>query len=97
MKSQLGLVDNCDVKNGEVNAEIAMREQLLGLRHRNTEKPPDVDLDQLITHQQSIQEKIANDMLMLAQNLKGQSELANKIIRKDNEVRFRDKLLQFFF
>lgn len=33
-----------------------------------------------------MQQKIADDMLMLTRNLKEQSQLANKIIKRDTEV-----------
>lgn len=57
----------------------------IGLRQRTPAAPQ--DLDELITHHQKMQDKIAEEMLILTQNLRGQSEIANKIIKKDTEVR----------
>jgi SNARE protein 1 len=44
------------------------------------------DLDALLKYHHSMQEKIADDMLLLARNLKEQSQLAGSIIKKDTEV-----------
>ncbi|XP_034241966.1 vesicle transport protein USE1 isoform X2 [Thrips palmi] len=44
------------------------------------------DLDALLRHHHAMQEKIAEDMLSLARNLKEQSHLASTIIKKDTEV-----------
>lgn len=44
------------------------------------------DLDVLLRHHQAMQEKIAEDMLSLARNLKEQSHLASTIIKRDTEV-----------
>ncbi|XP_063226086.1 vesicle transport protein USE1 [Bacillus rossius redtenbacheri] len=44
------------------------------------------DLDVLLKYHHSMQEKIAEDMLLLARNLKEQSQLANTIIKKDTET-----------
>lgn len=82
LKRQLGLIQIID----DTEAKLTPREELLGLRQRTTQNQGPVDLDELIKHQQNIQEKIADDMLILTQNLKGQTELANKIIKKDTEV-----------
>lgn len=43
----------------------------------------DNDLDKVIDYHRDRQEMIANDMLSLTRNLREQSELANKIIKKD--------------
>ncbi|KAJ9599850.1 hypothetical protein L9F63_009890 [Diploptera punctata] len=56
-----------------------------GLRHRKSNAGGE-DLDVLLKYHHSMQEKIAEDMLLLAQNLKHQSELAGNIIKKDTEV-----------
>lgn len=56
------------------------------MRQRTAGYKAPENLDELITHQQKMQDKIAEDMLILAQNLRGQSEVANKIIKKDTEV-----------
>lgn len=55
-----------------------------GLRHRNVNESE--DLDKVIDYHQMQQDRIANDMLSLTKNLKEQSELANKIIKKDTEI-----------
>lgn len=44
------------------------------------------DLDVLLKYHHSMQEKIADDMLLLTRNLKEQSQLASSIIRKDTEA-----------
>lgn len=59
----------------------------VGLRQRTIADKAPKDLDELVTHHQKLQDRIAEEMLILTQNLKGQSEIANKIIRKDTEVR----------
>ncbi|KDR10759.1 vesicle transport protein USE1 isoform X2 [Zootermopsis nevadensis] len=70
-----------------------LREQLLqngsgsdkNLRQRK-QKSGGEDLDALIKYHHSMQEKIADDMLLLARNLKEQSQLAGSIIRRDTET-----------
>lgn len=57
------------------------------LRQRHS-VPPSDDLDILLKYHHSMQEKIADNMLVLARNMKEQSKLAGSIIRKDTEVRF---------
>lgn len=57
------------------------------MRQRTAGYKASEDLDELITHHQKLQDKIAEEMLILTQNLKGQSEIANKIIKKDTEVK----------
>lgn len=57
------------------------------LRQRK-QKSTGEDLDALLKYHHSMQEKIADDMLLLARNLKEQSQLASSIIRKDTEVCF---------
>lgn len=44
------------------------------------------DMSQAMKHHANMQEKIAEDMLALTKNLKEQTEIANRIIRKDTEV-----------
>ncbi|XP_017775470.1 PREDICTED: vesicle transport protein USE1 [Nicrophorus vespilloides] len=73
--------------NEKINEEPIARMELLGLRQRKADKQDGLDdLDQMIHYHQDAQEKIANDMLQLTQSLKEQSQLANKIIKKDTEV-----------
>lgn len=47
------------------------------------------DMSQAMKHHENMQEKIAEDMLALTRNLKEQTEIANRIIRKDTEVRIK--------
>ncbi|XP_026281259.1 vesicle transport protein USE1 isoform X4 [Frankliniella occidentalis] len=57
------------------------------LRQRKSSKPSSgEDLDALLRHHHAVQEKIAEDMLSLARNLKEQSHLASTIIKRDTEV-----------
>ncbi|XP_071439085.1 vesicle transport protein USE1 isoform X1 [Hetaerina americana] len=53
-----------------------------GLRQRK-QQSTDGDLDALIKYHHSMQEKIADDMILLTRNLKEQSMIANAIIKKD--------------
>lgn len=63
------------------------------MRHRNISKPPNLnsvngteDLDNIIQYHHNMQEKVAENMLLLTRNLKEQTQLASKIIKKDTEV-----------
>ena len=56
-----------------------------GLRHRKSNAGGE-DMDALLKYHHSMQEKIADDMLLLARSLREQSELAGNIIKKDTEV-----------
>lgn len=47
------------------------------------------DMSQAMKHHENMQEKIAEDMLALTRNLREQTEIANRIIRKDTEVRIK--------
>ncbi|GIX99452.1 vesicle transport protein USE1 [Caerostris darwini] len=75
-----------------------MREELLGknedsqtgsdgvrLRNINSNVPHD-DFDAVMQYHNSMQEKVAQDMMSLVQNLKQNSLLAGHIIKKDTEV-----------
>lgn len=44
------------------------------------------DLNEVIKYHDNIQKKLTDDMLEFTKTLKEQSELANKIIKKDTEV-----------
>jgi len=67
--------------------KLNAREELLGIRQRDVKKTAESnDLDELIDYHQDMQQKIADNMLTLTRNLKEQSELANRIIKKDTEV-----------
>lgn len=90
LKMDLGIaVDETEVDNYQ-----SMREDLLNIRHRNVRKKPQSDdLDQLINYNDKIQQKVTEDILILTKNLKEQSALANKIIKKDTEVLTRSSAL----
>ncbi|KAF5291370.1 hypothetical protein FQA39_LY03521 [Lamprigera yunnana] len=68
--------------------KLSARDDLLGLRKRDVNQPVNStgNLDEMIDYHQDMQDKIANEMLTLTKNLKEQSQLANKIIKKDTEV-----------
>ncbi|XP_060536161.1 vesicle transport protein USE1 [Cylas formicarius] len=84
LKGALGITTS---KYDEFTDPQAMREDLLGLRHRNTAQGPNLkDLDQAIRYHEDIQKNVTEEMLNFAKTLKEQSKLANKIIRKDTEV-----------
>ncbi|XP_018333624.1 vesicle transport protein USE1 isoform X2 [Agrilus planipennis] len=74
------------------NNDLSDREKLLGLRQRQVYQAT-TGLDEIIDYNQQLQEKIAEEMLTMAKNLKEQSELANKIIKKDTEVISRSSQL----
>lgn len=44
------------------------------------------DMNKAVKHYADLQEKLAEDMLMLTRNLREQTETASKIIKKDTEV-----------
>lgn len=71
---------------------MVMTSWLIGLRQRTAPNKGPEDFDELITHHQKLHDKIAEEMLILTQNLKGQSEIANRIIKKDTEVGFSEYL-----
>ncbi|KAL1513786.1 hypothetical protein ABEB36_003149 [Hypothenemus hampei] len=75
-------------KYEEFNDPVAMREDLLGLRHRNVNQTNAevADFDQVLKYQEGLQNKIAEEMLQFTKSLKEQSEVANRIIKKDTEV-----------
>ncbi|XP_054646935.1 vesicle transport protein USE1 isoform X2 [Dunckerocampus dactyliophorus] len=74
-----------------------MRNELLGsgsaskdLRHRRglplDERQSAAELDAILQHQHNLQEKIAEDMLNLARNLKNNTLAAQSIIKQDNQT-----------
>lgn len=75
-------------KYEEFNSPISLREDLLGLRKRTAtqESIDPVDLDQVLKYQEDRQNKIAEEMLVFTKTLREQSQIANKIIKKDTEV-----------
>lgn len=85
IKLGLGMITADDVLTAmDSKPAIRTREELLGVRQRTTNKGK--DLDELIDYHQDIQGKIAEEMLEMTKNLKEQSELANRIIKRDTEV-----------
>ncbi|XP_076267646.1 vesicle transport protein USE1-like isoform X3 [Rhynchophorus ferrugineus] len=86
IKSALGI--KTPSKYDEFNDPLIMREDLLGLRQRNLPQPTvnTEDLNEVIKYHDNIQKKLTDDMLEFTKTLKEQSELANKIIKKDTEV-----------
>ncbi|XP_059060744.1 vesicle transport protein USE1 [Achroia grisella] len=64
------------------------------LRKRNIIKTPNFtsnsssqeDIDSILKYHQNMQEKVAENMVMLTKNLKEQSQIASTIIRGDTEV-----------
>lgn len=68
-----------------------LRKDLLGgdadsLRQRKTNVNADGGMDQAVKYYGEVQERIAEDMLILTKSLKEQTETANKIIRRDTEI-----------
>ncbi|KAK4884734.1 hypothetical protein RN001_001005 [Aquatica leii] len=93
IKLSLGLITedvyNSNLKERELaeGNKISPREELLGIRKREVNPQSNTgNLDELIDYHENMQQKIADEMLILTKNLKEQSELANKIIKKDTEV-----------
>ncbi|KAJ8929930.1 hypothetical protein NQ314_017339 [Rhamnusium bicolor] len=68
------------------NDDESMRNDLLGLRQRQIPKTGVEDMDEMIHYHENMQQKITEDMLALTKNLREQSEIANKIIKKDTEI-----------
>lgn len=86
LKIQLGIATDDDLDHPKSNAPNP-RHELLGLKQRNVSKAPaSDDLDELLNYHENTQAKIADDMLILTRSLKEQSQLANKIIKKDTEI-----------
>ncbi|XP_049877233.1 vesicle transport protein USE1 [Pectinophora gossypiella] len=80
---------------------VELRSELFGLddsddalRKRNIIKAPNFtsnsssqeDIDSLLKYHQNMQEKVAENMVMLTKNLKEQSQIASTIIRNDTEA-----------
>ncbi|VVC97989.1 vesicle transport protein USE1 [Leptidea sinapis] len=80
---------------------LELRSELFGLedndetlRKRNIIKAPNFtsntssqeDIDSLLKYHQNMQEKVAENMVMLTKSLKEQSQIASKIIRSDTEA-----------
>lgn len=66
-----------------------MRKELLGndgVRHRTVSDSPDEDYDTILKYHQTMQEKVAEEMVLFARNLKENSLLAGAIVRKDTEM-----------
>lgn len=93
LKTTLGITTAS--KYDEFNDPLTMRQDLLGLRHRNIaqETLNSDDFDQVIKYQEEQQNRITEEMLQFTKTLKEQSELANKIIKKDTEIVSNSTLL----
>lgn len=61
-----------------------------GLRKRGANAGSE-DMSQAMKHHANMQEKIAEDMLALTRNLREQTETANRIIKRDTDVRRTDR------
>lgn len=77
------------IKKAQVTQEL--RKELLdenSTRKRFTNKQVEngENTDQSVKYYTHIQEKIAEDMIAMTRNLKEQTEIANKIIKKDTEI-----------
>lgn len=77
------------IKNAKIHNDL--RKELFGgentgLRQRNITGAGEDNLDQAVKHYSDLQEKLAEDMLLLTKNLKEQTITANMIIKKDTEV-----------
>lgn len=73
------------------------------LRKRNIIKAPNFtsnsssqeDIDSLLKYHQNMQEKVAENMVMLTKSLKEQSQIASTIIKGDTEVKMCNSLLHY--
>lgn len=82
-----------------VHNNNALRKELLGtesnsdgIRKRMTSGPnAKADMGQAMKYYGDMQEKIAEEMLMMTRSLKEQTETANTIIKKDTEVYIKKK------
>ncbi|KAF6017920.1 USE1 [Bugula neritina] len=59
-----------------------------GLRQRGGATAPasDSDLDSILQHHQQMQEKLAEEMVQLARNMKDHAKAASNIVQDDNKV-----------
>jgi len=62
---------------------LSARDQLLSSSGSQAEAAAGLSLDKILSDQREQQERIAEEMLLLTQNLKEQSSIAGSIIRKD--------------
>lgn len=100
-KSSLGVGDHVVREMNQIQDSKyakSLRRDLLGisgndpnnsLRQRvkgNTSGGSGEDMNEAMKHHSKTQEKIAEDMLALTRNLKEQTQIANRILRKDTEV-----------
>ena len=53
------------------------------------------DLDSILQHHQQQQERLAEDMVNLARNMKDHAKVANQIVKDDNKVGRAD-LIEYF-
>ena len=59
---------------------------LLIKQYRSADDKTDEGLDAVLEHHQNMQEKIAEEMIQMAQNLKHNSLVASNILKKDTQV-----------
>ena len=71
---------------------LRQRKAQLLLNSANVTTPPK-DFETMMKDEQKVQEEITNDLLLLAQNLKEQSNAANMVVRKDIEALGKSNIL----
>lgn len=71
-----------DLLGGSAN----LRQRVQNTAANSSDNASTGDMSQAMKHHANMQEKIAEDMLALTRNLKEQTQIANRIIRKDTEV-----------
>jgi len=57
-----------------------------GLRRRGGDAP-ESDLDSVLDHHKQMQERLADEMVELARNMKDHAQAASNIVKEDNKVR----------
>lgn len=72
-----------DLLGGNGSSDLRQR---MKITSNNSDSTSSGDMNEAMKHHANMQEKIAEDMLVLTKNLKEQTEIANRIIRKDTEV-----------
>lgn len=84
--------------SGAIRDELFNGSTTDGLRQRKTVKPgtESEDVDLVLKYHHDMQEKVAQEMVSLAHNLKENCVLANQIIRKDVEVSYCNTRLKLF-
>ena len=75
--------NNNDDDDGRPTNDEQNNSSVLFCSNGNTEE----SLDAVLEHHQNMQEKIAEEMIQMAQNLKHNSLVASNILKKDSKVR----------